>query len=103
MNTKIISKCLDELAKDSPDLSYIRGMLETLVEISSDPWDRIPKDNGIVHVNYDKTIPSGFPSLGTTSSTASPEAQAVEDALASLNSMPKPHLGGMTLERNINL
>lgn len=33
MNTKILQKCLDELKKDSPNVDYIRGMLETLVEM----------------------------------------------------------------------
>lgn len=30
----VIKKCLDALAKDGPDLSYIRGMLETFVEMN---------------------------------------------------------------------
>lgn len=33
MNTKILQKCLDELKKESPNVDYIRGMLETLVEM----------------------------------------------------------------------
>jgi hypothetical protein len=33
MNQKnILSKCLAELISDKPDISYIRGMLETLIE-----------------------------------------------------------------------
>lgn len=31
--TGIIKKCLDELEKESPKLDYIRGMLETVVEV----------------------------------------------------------------------
>ncbi len=31
-NKKTIKKVLDELAKENPDLSYIRGMLEVLVD-----------------------------------------------------------------------
>jgi len=31
MITSILQKCLDELVKESPDLSYIRGMLEVLL------------------------------------------------------------------------
>ncbi len=34
MNPAILNKCIAELGKDEPDLSYIRGMLETLVELS---------------------------------------------------------------------
>lgn len=33
MNTRILQKCLDELKKDSPNVDYLRGMLETLVEM----------------------------------------------------------------------
>lgn len=32
MNKKTIKKVLEELAKDKPDLSYMRGLLEGLVE-----------------------------------------------------------------------
>lgn len=34
MNTKILQKCLEELKKDKPDLSYLRGTLETLIEMA---------------------------------------------------------------------
>lgn len=37
MNTNILQKCIEELKKESPDLSYIKGMLETLVDIGSMP------------------------------------------------------------------
>lgn len=34
MNTAILSKCIEELKNEKPDLSYVRGMLETLVEMT---------------------------------------------------------------------
>lgn len=34
MNTKILQKCLEELKKETPDLSYLRGTLETLIEMA---------------------------------------------------------------------
>lgn len=34
MNTNILKKCLEELSKDEPKLDYVRGMLETLIEMS---------------------------------------------------------------------
>jgi hypothetical protein len=37
MNTKIIQKCLTELSKDAPDLSYVRGILETLIDMDAEP------------------------------------------------------------------
>ena len=33
MNTNILTKCIEQLKSDKPDLSYVRGMLETLVEM----------------------------------------------------------------------
>lgn len=33
MNTKLLQKAIDELKSDKPDLSYLRGMLETLMEM----------------------------------------------------------------------
>ena len=34
IHTKILQKCIDELNKENPDLSYLKGMLETLSEMS---------------------------------------------------------------------
>lgn len=34
MNKNLLQKCLDELAKDSPKLDYVRGILETLIALS---------------------------------------------------------------------
>jgi len=32
MNKKILQRVVDELKKEKPDLSYIRGVLETLID-----------------------------------------------------------------------
>ena len=34
MNTSILNKCVEELSKEDPRLDYIRGMLETLIEMA---------------------------------------------------------------------
>ena len=34
MNTQILQKCIAELEKDKPNLDYIKGILETFVEMS---------------------------------------------------------------------
>lgn len=34
MNVNVIRKCLDELVKAEPRLDYLRGMLETLIELN---------------------------------------------------------------------
>lgn len=33
MNKKVLQKCLDELSKTTPDISYVRGMLETSLDM----------------------------------------------------------------------
>jgi hypothetical protein len=33
MNTNILKKCIDELNAETPRLDYLRGMLETLLEM----------------------------------------------------------------------
>jgi hypothetical protein len=35
MNTTILSKCVDELKKDTPNIQYVLGMLETLVTMGN--------------------------------------------------------------------
>ena len=35
MNTQILQKCLDALEQKKPDISYIRGMLETLISLET--------------------------------------------------------------------
>jgi hypothetical protein len=34
MNTQILVKCLEELKKETPNIEYIKGMLETLIMLS---------------------------------------------------------------------
>ena len=41
MITTILQKCLDELSKESPDLSYIRGMIEVLLATQEKPVQSI--------------------------------------------------------------
>lgn len=43
MQTNILKKCIEELCKENPKLDYIRGMLETLVEIAE-----VPKDASLI-------------------------------------------------------
>ncbi len=35
-NTTILKKCLTELESETPRLDYLRGMLETLIELQED-------------------------------------------------------------------
>lgn len=46
MNINILNKCLAELNTSEPDISYIRGMLETLIDMGSvnitSQWQKQP-------------------------------------------------------------
>lgn len=35
MNTQILQKCLTELQKEEPDISYLKGMIETLIALDT--------------------------------------------------------------------
>lgn len=52
MNTKILTKVLEELNGINPDLSYIRGMVETLLAI-----DEKPTYAGQINTTIPVTIP----------------------------------------------
>lgn len=58
MNTKILQKCLEELKKETPDLSYLRGTLETLIEMAggevlTTPGNVMPYVSGL-HTEVEK-------------------------------------------------
>ena len=48
MNQRTIKKVLDELAKDKPDLSYIKGLLEGLVDDVPSNAIRMPEGNKVI-------------------------------------------------------
>ena len=35
MNTSTLTKCVNELKKDTPNIQYVLGMIETLIELST--------------------------------------------------------------------
>lgn len=37
MNTTILQKCVAELKKESPNLQYVLGIMETLIDMSGTP------------------------------------------------------------------
>jgi hypothetical protein len=41
MNTNLLQKCIVELQKDKPDLSYMRGILETLIVMAGVPTSSV--------------------------------------------------------------
>lgn len=39
MNTKILQKILEELNKEVPSIDYLKGMVETLIELSNTSYE----------------------------------------------------------------
>ncbi len=57
MNSNILKKCVDELNAKEPNISYIKGMLETLIEMSGAtmtaaiPWQAPASTVGYMQVS----------------------------------------------------
>lgn len=58
MNITILKKCLDALKEKEPNISYIQGMLETLVAMSEPT--QIVKDVGVVPIVPLPPIPDPY-------------------------------------------
>lgn len=58
MNLTILKKCLDALKEKEPNISYIQGMLETLVAMSEPT--QIVKDVGVVPIVPIPPIPDPY-------------------------------------------
>jgi hypothetical protein len=62
MNTNILQKCVDELKKDTPNLSYVQGMLETVIEMTA---ANIPYSPVQVPYQNQYTIPTSSNVMGS--------------------------------------
>ena len=58
MHTSILQKCVEELKKENPNISYLLGMLETVIEMSKD--NETTKTNGTIAFtpNFNTPIPT---------------------------------------------
>ncbi len=72
MNINILKKCIDALKEDKPDLSYLRGMLETLAEMQDLGYSSVV-ERGIVNP---KVVGSTPTAPADEASTLDAEAQA---------------------------
>jgi len=104
MYKKLLQKCIDELGKTDVDLSYLRGILETLVEIEPEAQTSVvtsaflPKPQAQA---FGAVVPGGVAKMQPVDSL-SPEEQAVMAAMDSLQSGITPG-GSVVTETNINL
>lgn len=68
MNNIILKRCLDELSSEAPRLDYIRGMLETLIELQ-----------GASRTTYEMSTPLSTTNLIIPHSTSGdPETMAMD-------------------------
>lgn len=107
MNSKILQKCIEELAQETPNIAYVRGMLEAMLELSVDKEPSVNASNPYL---FTEAYSSNFPNLAgsvnvipptTPGRELTPADTAVEMALASIAGMPPPKQG--ILERNVTL
>lgn len=63
MNTGILKKVLEELEKENPRLDYIRGMVETLVEMQG-PSHAVPSSLAVVTPGFGPGDGGSTPSSG---------------------------------------
>lgn len=67
MNTNILQKCVDELKKETPNLSYVQGMLETVIEMTATQISNIPYSPVQVPYQNPYTIPTSSNVMATGS------------------------------------
>lgn len=70
MNTSILNKILQELKQEKPDISYVRGMLETLIEMQP--------EKPLIFMNQDDTIWIPTPDQQTAIKAAEIDARKKE-------------------------
>lgn len=86
MNRKILQKIIDNLNSEKPDLSYIRGVLETIIE--GLPGEQIDTYKTII-----KEVPGGLP-YSLVIKDKDPEVAAL-DSLAAANLEKVRKMGGI--------
>lgn len=104
MNNQILQKCVDELNKTTPDLSYLKGMLETVIAMSSgvanigsvslasavlDSKNIAVKTDGSIHVQEENK-------------ELTPAEQAAQEAIAMATGGLQPAKSGI-IEKNVIL
>lgn len=57
MNTNILSKCVEELKKETPNISYVLGMLETVIDMNGASAPLVPFTPSYPSIPYPMGIP----------------------------------------------
>ena len=90
MTKKLLQKVIDELLKDEPDLSYIRGIVETMYESIEDERPYTPSANEIAtKISTDKIIAENK-NLGTDeASILDAKARVAIEKMKAFNALQK--------------
>lgn len=100
--TKIIQKCLIALNESEPDISYIRGMLETIVEMSEErPMAGTTVSVFTGNQKGADTLNNPSMHMNAQNEELTPEQQAVQSALEMAGGMP--HIKPGVIEHNVVL
>lgn len=82
MNTAILRKCIVELQQPEPRLDYIRGMLETLVEVTDKESEKYLEQKNIYQPPY--TITSN-PTTTNEAAIMEARARAAVDSIKAMS------------------
>ena len=81
MNTNLIRKCLDELEKEAPSIPYLKGILESIMELSGTPTERIKSRDEQVKELLDNGFKTNY--VGTETKPE-PKPETEEERIARL-------------------
>ena len=76
MNVSILRKCLAELNEDKPSLDYVRGIIETLIELEDPTPTELPAKFPIDNSKYNHLPNHAKPSVEDEGSIMTKEARA---------------------------
>lgn len=85
MNPKVLQKCIEELKKEKPNVDYVRGVLETLLEMG----DQIVTTRAVVETT--KQLPTAKTDIEFKDVATAPQAKDDKPA-------PHPTHGVLTME-----
>ncbi len=79
MNPQILRKCVEELKKETPNISYVLGMLETVIEM----MPNVTIGPSVSYENPIKKYVQEVPKKETTTNGESTEGSGILDAYLS--------------------
>lgn len=84
---KILERVLNELKTDKPDISYIRGMVETLIDTQVEPVNAMARSSVVESSTVNRVVPGSNPGV-----PASKENDVLGDPARALDAIAAANL-----------